>query len=275
MRVILAGASGFLGQHVLAQFAVLRDIEIIPVSRKLISGWYKVSDYSESPDGDILIYMAEESDQQKVALLGDDYKNSIIETAKKIVKKKYNRIIYISSGAVYGDKGFHGFKTSDKTIAINNYQAVKIAFESVISSHPGGVIVRVSNVYGSGMSEETVLSEIIRQLRISNAVKLRSFVPIRDYVSVVDVASAIVKMTLRQDPLNKIYNVGTGIGTSVATLVNMLSEIAGNKPILIGSDGSGEADSINILDISATIKDIGWRPKILLADGLKSLLLGE
>ena len=54
MKIVITGASGFLGGYVLRLLCKYENIEVIPVTRKDIDGWCTLSDYSESPVGDVL-----------------------------------------------------------------------------------------------------------------------------------------------------------------------------------------------------------------------------
>ena len=54
LKIVVTGASGFLGGYVLRMLAAQQNVEAIAVTRKEISGWCRVSDYSQSPAGDVL-----------------------------------------------------------------------------------------------------------------------------------------------------------------------------------------------------------------------------
>ena len=90
----------------------------------------------------------------------------------------------------------------------------------------------------------------------------------RDYVFVEDVIDAIIIAS--ESELSGPFNVGTGIGTSTSKIFEILARHCGytNKP-MHGPRRLGDIVRIS-LDISRARKELGWRPKILLEDGLRT-----
>ncbi len=104
MRVVITGASGFLGRTALVHF---RDhgIEVVGVQRQPVTGAGSicVQDYSESPGGDVLIHLAENGDRSKVAKLGDRFVTEVQERLRTLLDGRYQHVIYASSSLVYAD----------------------------------------------------------------------------------------------------------------------------------------------------------------------------
>jgi nucleoside-diphosphate-sugar epimerase len=69
-----------------------------------------------------------------------------------------------------------------------------------------------------------------------------------------------------------ILNVGSGVGISINNLAKQILSLAGegNREI-IASNPSKESSKI-ILDISETLKNIGWSPDLILKDQLEQLM---
>jgi UDP-glucose 4-epimerase len=89
----------------------------------------------------------------------------------------------------------------------------------------------------------------------------------RDYVHVADVSRSFVLATEGARP--GIFNVGTGVETTVNELLRILQEVAGTsieprrEPLR-----PGELKR-SVLDPSAIEQELGWRAEIPLAEGLR------
>ena len=87
----------------------------------------------------------------------------------------------------------------------------------------------------------------------------------RDFVHVYDLVSAIVKAA-KSTKNGKIYNVGSGKETTV----NKIAKLIGGKKIYIPKR-PGEPDR-SLADISKIKKELNWKPKIKIEEGVKDLL---
>jgi len=100
----------------------------------------------------------------------------------------------------------------------------------------------------------------------------------RDYVFVADVVEANLLATSRLEELNQrdvfsvddlAYNIGAGKEVSVNSLYQKLAHLTGfKKAPSFSQPREGEVKRI-CLDFSKTEKELGWRPKISLEEGLK------
>jgi UDP-glucose 4-epimerase len=89
----------------------------------------------------------------------------------------------------------------------------------------------------------------------------------RDYIFVDDVADAFVRATDRAS--GKLLNIGTGIETSVNDIYRILARMTrfGGTPVH-GPLPDGEVDR-SCLDASRASRELGWKPRIGLHDGLE------
>lgn len=95
---------------------------------------------------------------------------------------------------------------------------------------------------------------------------------IRDYIHVCDLAdahvSALKGMEEKSDRL-MIYNVGTGLGSSVLDIVHTFTEVNDVKVnYKIGSRREGDAAQV-YADNTKIVDQLGWKPKFRLSDALK------
>jgi UDP-glucose 4-epimerase len=89
----------------------------------------------------------------------------------------------------------------------------------------------------------------------------------RDYLYVADAVAAIVGAADR--PVAGLYNIGTGVATSVNDLVAGLTALLGPpKQVIRAADRVGEIQR-SCLDSAKAARDGLWRSSIPLADGLR------
>lgn len=275
LKIVVTGASGFIGGRVLRLLRKNSRVELIPVTRQLTSHWCCVTDYAQSPSGDVLIHLAENSDRGQVEKIGTAYEESISTSLSALLAKGYQRIVYASSAVLYGDADTRPHLTTDQVLISDAYARVKYQSELAILKLPGGMVVRLANVYGHGMSGNNVMSAILRQIPSSGALSVMDAAPVRDFISVDDVAEGIVALTLSNNKdgnAGGLYNLGTGVGTSIGALASMALEIAGQSDRRVEKKLSASTQSCLVLDHSQTTRDCGWEPTTTLHQGLTELL---
>jgi GDP-L-fucose synthase len=135
-----------------------------------------------------------------------------------------------------------------------------------------------TNLYGPGdnfdLNSSHVPAALLRKFhdgKLSNAQSVKIWgtgTPMREFMHVDDLAEAIW-FTLANPPSESLINVGSGSEISI-------SEFAQNVAQVVGFQGSLEFDTSmpdgtprKLLD-SAKLLKMGWRPKILLENGLES-----
>ncbi|MBM3567503.1 MAG: NAD-dependent epimerase/dehydratase family protein [Alphaproteobacteria bacterium] len=136
------------------------------------------------------------------------------------------------------------------------------------------VALRVFNVYGPGQSRDYVIPEIMAQIMDPTVatVVVADLAPRRDYVHLDDVIEAIVATCAARSGI-AVYNVGSGRSYSVADVIEVAMAATGvRKPYRDrGEVRRQEIDEVRA-DISAIERDLGWRPRIGLAEGLGSMV---
>ncbi len=275
LKVVVTGASGFLGACVLRVLAEQQNVEAIAVTRREISGWCRVPDYSQSPVGDVLIHLAEDNDRSQVAKAGQTYEENVLATLAALLGKGYRRVVYASSSVLYGDADIRAHLPNDPIRSDDAYMRIKRLSELAVFKLPGGVVVRLANIYGPGMSQNNVMSTILRQIPGTGSLEVMDTNPVRDFVWVQDAAEGIVALALglfKKGNEGGLYNLGTGVGTSIGALAGMALEIAGQTDRPVKAKFSSDRQSSLILDFSATTTTCGWTPKTTLRQGLTHLL---
>jgi nucleoside-diphosphate-sugar epimerase len=147
----------------------------------------------------------------------------IIECAKKT----YAKILYTSSGAVYGGVQ-HRVKETDECNPKTLYGGNKLLNENVLQkSYDNFVIARPFTFCGRGMRNYFAITHFVeaaihnKPLQVFNQGKA-----VRSYLYAVDLAVWLINL---MDKGTGIYNVGSEIPTSIKSLARLVSEQTGAK----------------------------------------------
>jgi len=138
--------------------------------------------------------------------------------------------------------------------------------------------VMPTNIYGSNDNFDLDLAHafpaIFRKIvtakreKISHVDIWGTGKPIREFVHVYDVASAIVHLLEEYDGSQGIVNIGTGEGISILDLAVKISEIVGYDGNLVLDDEKPDGTPKKICCIDK-LRSLGYEPKIFLDEGIR------
>jgi UDP-glucose 4-epimerase len=184
-------------------------------------------------------------------------------------------VVFTSTGgALYGDDAPMP-TTEDRIPApLSPYGASKWAAEAYVNtwSLSSGIphaVCRLGNVYGPRQSphgEAGVVAIFSNHLYTGKTPKLYGHgTPTRDYVYVADVVSALLTASGRSGT----YNIATSVETDVATVWSELSKAAGKQIEPELADLRPGELTHSRLDIARAERELGWRPQVPIAEGLR------
>src|ERR671936_1319501 len=190
-------------------------------------------------------------------------------------RKHRTKVVFASTGgAIYGE--CDGPVTEDAPRSpLAPYGTAKLAGEEYIQTYnrlygSTHVVLRYGNVYGPRQDphgEAGVVAIFMSRLRDGEAPRIfGDGRQTRDYVYAVDTAAATLAALERN---GGVYNVGTGQETSVLALLERIQHVAGTTvtPEFV-EPRAGELQ-LSVLDISRAERDLAWRPRHALDDGLR------
>lgn len=192
------------------------------------------------------------------------------------------RVVFISSGAVYGDQGEQPLKEGAIPNPRSPYAVSKLAAEYYIRCIGGlwgieTVSLRVFNAYGPGQhlpaSNPPVVVNMLRQaLRGGSLVIHGDGNQTRDYVYVDDVVSAMIAAATAPNLNNMMINIGYGAETTVRELVGLVLDLVGSKAEVIYNARMDPGVSRMRADLTLAREKLGYQPRIALPDGLRLTL---
>jgi len=272
MRVVVTGASGFLGQAVLNRLVNL-DVQVIGVARRPGPGLHVVAHYGQTPPGDVLVHLAQTSDRHVVNAIGAAHEVEADATMGALLATRPARVVFGSSAVLYGDGTNHRHGPDDPVHEIDSYTRIKAACERRVLETPGvaGSVARMVNLYGPGMAHGNVLSHVLAQIPGSGALRVFDDGPVRDFLWIEDAAQALVQMALGQ--ACGVFNVGTGHATSIRQLALTALATAGQAERAVYATQRSARPSHLVVDPSRTHQAFAWSATTPLTSGLRQLLL--
>jgi UDP-glucose 4-epimerase len=211
--------------------------------------------------------------------------NGTSHVLESAVRHKVRKVVAASSASVYGNPSY---LPMDEEHPFNNrtlYGAGKIANEQMLRAYTEMfglpyVALRYFNIYGPRMDLDGVYTEVL--VRWMDAIEAGEAPRIfgdgtqsMDFVFIEDVARANLA-ALVSDVTDEVFNIGTGIQTTLNELCEILLHITGSslKPQY------REARKVNNVQarraaIDKAARLLGFRAQVKLEDGLRSLLAGR
>jgi UDP-glucose 4-epimerase len=192
------------------------------------------------------------------------------------------RVVFISSGAVYGDQGQQPLKETAAPNPRSPYAVSKLAAEYYVRTIGDlwgieTVILRVFNAYGPGQhmppSHAPVVPHYLRQaMRGGTLVMHGEGAQTRDYVYVDDVVSAMISAATAPGINHQIINIGSGMETSIRDLVRLIMEVTGMTLEAISNPKNDPGVSRMQADIELAHEKLGYQPRFSLEEGLRLTL---
>jgi UDP-glucose 4-epimerase len=204
---------------------------------------------------------------------------SLMEAMRDVGVK---RVVFISSGAVYGDQAHQPLLESAAPNPRSPYAVSKLAAEYYVRTIGDlwgieSVCLRVFNAYGPGQhlpaSHPPVIPNFLRQaMRTGTLVMYGDGTQTRDYVYVDDVVSAMLAAATAPGINHFVINVGSGKETSIRELVRLVMEVTGTNAEVIKNPRSDVGVSRMRADLSLARDKLGYTPRFSLEDGLRLTL---
>jgi len=158
MKILITGASGFVGGSFMRQFADREDLKILGVARsKLALDNYISMDLSKEFDlpfdPDVVIHAAALASPWGTKA---DFQENNVDATRNVIafceRKNHPKLIYLSSSSVFYQAGSQFNLTEDSPIGpdfVNEYAATKYAGEELVNQYGGKfAILRPRAVFG-------------------------------------------------------------------------------------------------------------------------------
>jgi len=294
MRCLLLGGTGFMGTH-LAEKLVADGHEARLFSRNP-GKFHRVAgaEFIEGEFGNIGLFREAVAGMEVVYHLASatlpktsnddpvyDVRSNLADTVRMLeacVEAGVGKVVFASSGGtVYGPPESVPIREGHPTEPISSYGIVKLAIEKYLGlfRHLHGLdyaALRISNPYGpfqDPAGQQGVVSVFLEKIRAGETISIwGDGGVVRDYLYVSELADALVLAAERDTTTSKIFNVGSGKGTSLSEMLSVMGEASGRTPKVEYLPARSLDVPANILDTERAERELGWSAEVELREGV-------
>lgn len=283
-RVMVTGASGFVGAHLVKKLQNLganvasmkrREDGVDIIDKELLTPYFqKVPEVVFHLAGEALVEKGQEAPY-------DTFRNNFIGTLNVLELSRVYRIpkvVIASTAHVYGE-GKPPFHEDDPPRPSRPYETSKTATDLLAQSYADSfnlpvVIPRFANIYGPGDTNFTrLIPKTLRFALAKKPVPMWGGTAKREYLYIDDAVNAYIMLGAISDvklERNRIFNFGAGtpvvVGDIIKTIGKLVSETI--EIVRVKEDREGEITDQHVSWTKAS-RVLGWKPKVSLDDGLR------
>ncbi len=206
---------------------------------------------------------------------------NLLETMRRF---DCDKIIFSSTCATYGEPSTLPITESTSQDPINPYGRSKLMIEQILKDYDSAyaikhVALRYFNAAGADPdgeigedhTPETHLIPLVIDAALGSRESVEIFgtdydtpdgTAIRDYIHVTDLADAHVKSLerIQKKECSEQYNLGTGVGTSVQEIVDMVARVSSKKvPVNYAQRRQGDPPAL-VADAAKALDTLNWVP---------------
>lgn len=297
MRFLITGAAGFLGTALANRLTLeghtvrgLDDLSTGDPAGLLPEIHFTRGDVNDRPklwtllqDVDCVYHLAARVLVPESILYPREYNqvnvNGTVSLMEAIHDVGVRRVVFISSGAIYGNQQHQPVNEEALPDPRSPYAVSKLAAEYYIKTigrlwNIETVSLRVFNAYGPGQHlppvHAPVLLHFLRQaMQNATLVVQGDGTQTRDYIYVDDVVNAMAAASTAPDVDQCMINIGSGRETSVRELVRQVIEFTGADPEVVYNPLSEGGPARMCADIHLAAEKLNFTPSISLETGIR------
>jgi UDP-glucose 4-epimerase len=200
---------------------------------------------------------------------------NVLESARR---GNVSRIVVISTSEVYGTPDRVPIREDASLRAQSPYSASKIAADKLAESFHRSfqtpvVTIRPFNTYGPRQSARAIIPAILTQLISGRReVALGNLSPTRDLTFVSDTVDGIVRAASAGAIEGEVINLGTGRSVSMQELFGMCCKVIGVEASAVPTQERKRGSTTEVMalqcDATKALERLGWRARISLEEGL-------
>lgn len=279
-RVLLTGASGFVGRHVLAALAS-EGIEVHAISTRAVGSadhglqnvtWHRTNllDPRQSKrvmravEPEVLIHLAWFTSPPAYWRSPENLKwvGASLELVSAFAKYGGRRVVAAGSCAEYDCRFRYCVERKTPLVPGTLYGTAKAAVGSILESfgNEAGISISWARLFfllGPHEHPSRLVPSLVRDLAAGKTARCLSGRLIRDFLHVADAASAIV--ALCKSPVSGPVNIASGQPTSIGDMAEAVANRIGRRELLKIEPGDSPCDYL-VGSTKRLREEVGWRP---------------
>jgi len=291
MKVFITGGTGFIGTHLMKKLQnsdheimlLLLESEQLPndfpgdfktVTGNLsnIEKWKKqLEDFSP----DATVHMAWEGIPDYSRKTSNKNLECGLKFIKTIAEIGCTSVICTGSCWEYGRK-YGKLREEMKPVSTNDFTTAKNSLnvmgnEIAKENNMNFIWTRLFYVYGPLQRSYSLLPHIINSIQKGEKPEIKTPDTKNDFIFVEDAVDAI-SMILEKCKTSTVYNIGSGLSTSVRRIVEIVCKNFDFDYEIPQDDKSDISPTDFWADISKIKREIGWQPKTNINDGIEKTI---
>jgi GDP-4-dehydro-6-deoxy-D-mannose reductase len=293
MKILVYGANGFVGRSIVAELE--RDHEVWRGVRGRSSehraksvnlqDLEAVARTIEEVAPEVIINAAGIVENTEASALNVRFTRNILLSIIDNHVMSPPKVIICGSAAEYGYVKPENIPVSEdcptvpfSIYGINKHKETRIALKYGSKYGIDVVVARIFNPIGTGMAQKFIIPRLLAQIKSftkedSNIIEISRKDSVRDYIDVRDLSAAF-RIIVENKTTQRIYNLGSGIGTTNEDLVNtLLQQTAyGYDVTVVESSNKPERAVASQADIKRFTGEFDWKPKYSLKESLEEII---
>lgn len=297
-RCLILGGTGFLGVNlyqalrksgydvIIYHYRIESEKELNESFPDMIfeRGNFQIEEnWDQILDGiDVVFHLISTTNPSNINVLYD-FESNVLPTIRflDVCARKKIRVIYFSSGGtVYGTPRYVPIDEEHRTEPISSYGIQKLTIEKCIEYYGRTygldyLILRIANPYGIGqnpLSNQGVIAVFLARVLLRQSIEIwGDGQAVRDYIYVNDVMMACIKL-LDYNGAVRVFNVGSGEGKSLNSIVKIIGKQTGLKPMVHYCASRIQDVPVNVLDNTVIKKELNWSPVVSMDEGINFMV---
>lgn len=302
-RVLVTGAGGFIGSHLVERLVTLGAQVRALVRYNSRNDWGILELLNKSMKEQIRVIPGDITDPHSIsqamagcevifhlaALIAIPYSYiapaqfvtvncsgtlNLLETARS---QGVERFIHTSTSETYGTALYTPIDEKHPLQAQSPYAASKIGADKLAESYYRSfglpvAIIRPFNTYGPRQSARAIIPTIVSQGLSRAVVRLGSLTPVRDLTYVIDTVEGFIKVAECPRAVGKVINIGSGTFVNIGELAHRIIAMLGGNQEIVSEEERIRPEASEVMELicdNTQAKELlGWKPQVSLATGL-------